>query len=102
MLPWTLIVRAAIGLVGLVLLVAGLVAFALSEPLAGGWAIVSGAVLLGAAVFEAGRYASRTDGTPRPAGFQPTDEVFDDPMTGERVRVWFDPKSGARRYEPEG
>ncbi len=29
---------------------------------------------------------------------QPTDEVFIDPTTGRRMRVWVDPREGSRHY----
>jgi hypothetical protein len=32
---------------------------------------------------------------------QPTDEVFIDPETGRRLRVWYDQRSGKREYRPE-
>jgi hypothetical protein len=31
----------------------------------------------------------------------PTTEVFIDPETGRRTRVWYDPTTGARDYRPE-
>lgn len=31
----------------------------------------------------------------------PTDEVFIDPETGRRKRVWFDPATGAREYRDD-
>ncbi len=31
----------------------------------------------------------------------PTDEVFVDPATGRRMRVWFNSKTGEREYRPE-
>jgi hypothetical protein len=31
---------------------------------------------------------------------QPTDEVFIDPQTGERMRVWYDASTGQREYRP--
>ena len=40
----------------------------------------------------------------RPAGsaldvrFRPTEERFEDPTTGVRMRVWLDPAAGERRY----
>jgi hypothetical protein len=34
-------------------------------------------------------------------GWQRTDEVFVDPTTGRRMRVWLDPAGGARRYVAE-
>ncbi len=35
------------------------------------------------------------------ANFQPTDEVFDDPQTGKRTRVWYDAASGRRDYRSD-
>jgi hypothetical protein len=35
------------------------------------------------------------------ASSQPTDEVFIDPTTGQRMRVWFNPATGRREYHPE-
>ena len=32
---------------------------------------------------------------------QPTDEVFIDPETGRKMRVWYDESSGKREYRPE-
>jgi hypothetical protein len=32
---------------------------------------------------------------------QPTAEVFLDPATGRRMRVWFNPATGEREYRPE-
>lgn len=40
----------------------------------------------------------RSQGKP-PAGFEPTDEVFIDPTTGLRQRVWYNAKTGDRHYE---
>lgn len=37
-----------------------------------------------------------------PAGhWQPTDEIFVDPTTRRRMRVWVDPADGSRHYVPE-
>lgn len=36
-----------------------------------------------------------------PAEAQPTDEVFVDPETGKRMRVWYDASTGRREYRPE-
>lgn len=33
--------------------------------------------------------------------WQPTDEVFRDPSSGRRMRVWVDPADGSRHYVPE-
>jgi hypothetical protein len=35
------------------------------------------------------------------AGAEPTSEVFLDPATGQKMRVWYDPASGDREYRPE-
>jgi hypothetical protein len=35
------------------------------------------------------------------AGWQRTDEVFIDPTTNRKMRVWIDPQDGSRRYVPE-
>jgi hypothetical protein len=32
---------------------------------------------------------------------QPTGEVFIDPATGQRMRVWYDSSTGQREYRPE-
>jgi hypothetical protein len=32
---------------------------------------------------------------------RPTDEVFIDPDTGKRTRVWYDPATGKREYRAE-
>jgi len=34
-------------------------------------------------------------------GSQPTTEVFIDPETGRRMRVWYDARTGQRDYRPE-
>lgn len=43
------------------------------------------------------RYRPRT----RPVHALPTTEVFVDPVTHRRMRVWIDPASGAREYREE-
>lgn len=35
-------------------------------------------------------------------GWERTDEVFVDPTTERRMRVWVDPLDGTRHYVPEG
>jgi hypothetical protein len=46
------------------------------------------------------RYKSRQSATPS-AGLQPTTEMFIDPETGKRQRVWYDPTTGKREYHDE-
>jgi len=95
--PFGTVVRVAIGMVG-VLIVLACVAFRPQIGPAALWGAVMGAVLVAAAVFEVGRYRTTAGVTPT-EGFERTDEVFVDPTTGVRMRVWFDPRSGRRRYE---
>lgn len=55
------------------------------------------------ALFERMRYRRDESATDAPAsGWRRTDEVFTDPTTGIRTRVWIDPGSGQRDYRPEG
>ena len=35
------------------------------------------------------------------AGARPTAEIFIDPETGTRTRVWYDERTGQREYRPE-
>lgn len=46
--------------------------------------------------YSGGRRRSATVGTARP-----TDEVFLEPDTGRRMRVWFNDATGEREYRPE-
>jgi hypothetical protein len=62
-------------------------------------------VVIGAAVLVAivwSFFLRRHGESELPAeGWQRTDEVFVDPTTERRMRVWVDPVDGARRYVPE-
>ena len=82
---------------------------------AGLWLILSGGVLLVAAALERQRYRSEAaekamDPPGRGGGetpgqvdarFRPTDEVFVDPTTRQRMRVLLDGRTGERRYVAE-
>jgi hypothetical protein len=94
-------VRVVVGGLGLLAILGGLAAVAYGEALAGMWGVIVGGVLVGAALFEKGRYRARADQPERPGGMQPTNEVFVDPTSGQLIRVWEDPRTGYRRYEPE-
>ena len=106
-----LIVLAASGAVGAV------ATFAAGDPVSA--TILAGTVLVlvVALVLERTRYRSlgaeasaarpgpgggETAGAPLEARFRPTDEVFEDPMSGVRMRVHVDPLTGERRYRAEG
>jgi hypothetical protein len=99
MSTWPRIVRVAIGVVGAAMVVgAAILSRTVGPPAL--WVAVMGGVLIAAAIFEVGRYRAGASGDDLER-FQRTDEVFVDPTTGVKTRVWFDPRSGERRYEPE-
>ncbi len=58
--------------------------------------VVAGIVI---AIFGWDRYRGnrQSDGS----ASQPTNEVFTDPDTGRRMRVWYDPGTGRREYRAE-
>jgi hypothetical protein len=104
--------------VGTLMLVSGLASIGLdgSAGAAGIWLVVVGMVLIIAAILERRRYRSESaerSGLPvGPGGGEPasaslesrfrrTDEVFVDPTSTRRMRVWLDSASGERRYRAE-
>jgi hypothetical protein len=64
------------------------------------WVILA-VVVLGVviAIFGWDRY--RGDRKSAGTGSEPTSEVFIDPATGKRMRVWYDPATGDREYRVE-
>jgi hypothetical protein len=66
-----------------------------------GWVIIA-IVIVGvvAALFGLDRYRGSRKGASGGTA-QPTDEVFIDPETGRKMRVWYDQRSGKREYRPE-
>jgi hypothetical protein len=104
---------------GLTLLVAGLVVMAFGGGIAsipGFWLTGLGLVLVVGTLLERARYRSdASDRSRTPAGvgggeppgtrleprFRRSDEVFTDPTSGQRMRVWTDHLSGERRYVAE-
>jgi len=66
------------------------------------WVVVAVVVVVGIVFAVCGwdRYrgnrAAVADGS-----LQPTSEVFIDPESGRRMRVWHDPNTGLREYRPE-
>lgn len=111
------LVRGLIFGVGAFLVLGGFAAMASDARLALGglWLVAMGGFMMVVAVLERRRYRSETaeaandaigpggGETPGPieARFRPTDEVFLDPTTGQRMRVVVDPRSGERRYVAE-
>ncbi len=112
--------RGAVGLFGALLVLAGagmLVALGPAAFLPAAFTFGTGAVLLVAAVIERLRYRSlhadragdpigpgggEPVGAPLDPRFRPTAEVFLDPTTHVRMRVYVDARTGERRYIPEG
>jgi hypothetical protein len=101
--------------IGLAMAVLGL-SLVGSQESTGLYPLLIGLVLIVAAVIERMRYrsseAEATADRPGPGGgeplgarletrFRPTDERFEDPSTGVRMRVWLDPVAGERRYVAE-
>jgi hypothetical protein len=96
----------------------GLLAIASGEPggeFAGIILILCAVPLVIGAIYERVRYRSEAadrPGTPSGPGGEPaqehlearfrsTDEVFVDPTSGSRMRVYLDPATGERRYREE-
>jgi hypothetical protein len=53
------------------------------------------------ALFGWDRYRGNKKKASNDGTAQPTGEVFTDPSTGKRMRVWYDPTTGKRDYRPE-
>ena len=70
------------------------------QPGSGIGPVLIGALILGSALLE-GRYRGRSaPGTPGP-GWEATAERFRDDESGRWLRVWFNPATGERRYQPD-
>lgn len=113
------IARVVIGVFGVLMLIGG-IALALKFAGEGGvffgfWLILSGIIVVIAVVVERTRYRSQVAEAaqlpPGPGGgetalpeprFKPTSEVFVDPTTNLRMRVFVDSNTGERRYVAEG
>jgi hypothetical protein len=65
------------------------------------WVIIA-IVIMGIviAIFGWDRYRGNRKSAAGSAA-QPTDEVFVDPETGKRTRVWYDSATGQREYRAE-
>jgi hypothetical protein len=66
------------------------------------WVIIA-VVVIGAviALFGWDRYRDNRKSAGEDSTAQPTSEVFTDPDTGRRMRVWYDPSTGRREYRAE-
>lgn len=66
------------------------------------WVIVA-VVVVGVvfAVFGWDRYRGGRNRRDQGDPYKPTDEVFVDPATGRRMRVWYSTKTGERDYRPD-
>jgi hypothetical protein len=62
-------------------------------------AVIVGGIIIG--IFGLDRYRGARKGPGEAPNSRPTDEVFVDPETGRRTRVWYDPGTGQRDYRPE-
>ena len=60
--------------------------------------VIAGTVI---ALFGWDRYRGSRKGDGSDGASRPTDEVFIDPESGRRMRVWYDPRTGKRDYRPE-
>lgn len=60
--------------------------------------VIAGIVI---ALFGWDRYRGGRKGVSGSSAAHRTDEVFIDPDTGQRMRVWYDPTTGQREYRPE-
>jgi hypothetical protein len=60
--------------------------------------VIAGVVI---AIFGWDRYRGNPKTVSQDGSSQPTGEVFVDPATSKRMRVWYDPSTGKREYRPE-
>jgi hypothetical protein len=66
------------------------------------WVIIAVVVVgIVIAIFGWDRYRDDRKNAADGGASQPTSEVFTDPDTGRRMRVWYDPSTGHREYRAE-
>jgi hypothetical protein len=79
-----------------VVALAGAILLSLGLPGPGAYALGVGGLILLGTLFERWRYRPNES---RPgAGWEPTGERFQDPQSGQTLQVFYDPRSGERRY----
>jgi|HubBroStandDraft_6_1064221.scaffolds.fasta_scaffold1688622_1 hypothetical protein len=88
--------RVVVIAVGALLVGAGLVIMVWTVGGAGWPVLVMGILVLLGTLFERWRYRNVEDAAPVQG--QRTGETFLDPTTGEPIEVYFDPRTGERRY----
>lgn len=84
-----LVFAGAVAVAGAILLSRGL-------PGPGAYALGLGGLIVLGTLFERWRY--RPNESHPGAGWEPTGERFQDPQSGKTLRVFYDPRSGERRY----
>jgi uncharacterized membrane protein YgcG len=108
-------VRVLVVAIALLILFGGFVAVVVGQVVQGIWAMLLGAAGLVAIAFERARYrseaAERGSDSVGPGGgessvpgppFHATEELFVDPTSGRRMRVYVNADTGERRYHAEG
>lgn len=66
------------------------------------WVIIAVLIVgIAAALLRFDRYRGSRKNAASSSEAQPTSEVFTDPDTGKRTRVWYNPKTGEREYRAE-
>ena len=95
------VVRLLVAGLATLMLLGGLAAIAAGFRLEGLYVAGLGAAGLVIVVLERQRYGDADHERPATERERPTDEVFVDPTTGQRTRVWIDAQSGERSYRPE-
>jgi hypothetical protein len=106
--------RVVVGVLGALMIVGGVAGTAVGAWPSGLWAMAIGVVAIVAVVLERARYRSEaaesSAGASGPGGgeaakpvapFRPTEELFVDPTSGQRLRVYLNPATGERRYYAE-
>ena len=108
------VMRVVVGVLGALMIAGGIAGTAVGEWPGGLWAMAIGVVAIGAVVLERARYRSeageRSAGASGPGGgeasmpvapFRPTDELFVDPTSAQRLRFYLNPSTGEPRYYAE-
>jgi hypothetical protein len=92
-------IRVLVAIVAACFIAVGLLTIVLGQPLSGAWTLLLGLVGVVVVLYERRRYGSdQAAGTE--SRFRPTEEVFLDPSTGQRMRVHVDPESGDGSTSP--